>query len=91
MMTEEMKTLVRSLRDLSDRAGQLAKFLDHQRTVQHGGRHGMQSIQTPARTASVMAQDGGAAMALAQLGQVCREFHNSIESTISTMPKEMRP
>ena len=90
-MSVDLQSITIRLLDLADRAGQIARGLDKQRTVRHGGRHGMASIETPARTAGVMASNDTAMHSLAQLGHVCREFERAIKASVAQLPKDMRP
>jgi hypothetical protein len=86
-MTNDLQELVQQLRSLSDRADQLARSLNNTVTIRHGGRVGMKSIETPASTASVPAANAAGMVSLAQLGQSCREFRNSVEAAIEGLPR----
>jgi hypothetical protein len=87
-ISTDLQSLAIRLLDLADRAGQIAKGLDKQRTVRHGGRVDMVSVETPSRTASMPAPNAAAMVSVAQLGQACRDFRNAVESAIAALPKE---
>jgi hypothetical protein len=87
----DLKELIHSLRTLSDKADQLARSIEQQRTVRHGGRVGMESIETPARTAGAMVSQATSMASVAQLVVSCRDLHRSIEAAVAQLPKELRP
>jgi hypothetical protein len=89
-MTNDLQVLIEGLRGLAARADQLARSIEQQRTVLHAGRVGMESIETPARTAGVMVSQATAMASVARLGQSCREFRNSVEAAIEGLPPGLR-
>jgi hypothetical protein len=89
-MNTDLQSLTIRLLDLADRAAQIAKGLDKQRTVRHGGSHGHLSIERPARSIGVMAPNAAAVTALSRISNVCREFESAIKTAIAALPPGMR-
>jgi hypothetical protein len=88
-MTADLATTVRSIRELADRADQIARSIEGHR-VRGDYRGSVVSIEQPHRTNSYSAASRTSMMAISQLGQSCRDLHSTYVTVFAALPDDLQ-
>jgi hypothetical protein len=80
---------IRSIRELAARADQLARDIEGHR-VRGDYRGSAVSIEQPHRTTSITSASGASVMAIAQLGQHCRDFASVYATAFAALPDDLQ-
>jgi hypothetical protein len=91
IMTADLVTTIRSIRALAARADQIARDIEgHRHRVERGGPGEAASVESPHRTNIIHAPNDASTMAIAQIGQYCRDFCTVFTTAFAALPPDLQ-
>jgi hypothetical protein len=88
---EDIKAIIRKMRHLADLAANVADRIDgHNVTIHRGQAVKVKSVEQPHEINTLTAPQNTAAIPVARLSGVCRDFASAIRSGVEALPKDMR-
>jgi hypothetical protein len=86
-----LETTIHHIKNLADRADQLAREIDSYRVrVERGGGAESASWESPHRTNVINAPNRASVMAISQFGQCCRDFHSGFATASAVLSDDLK-